>query len=69
MSCAGAGEAIRSNYRGLEVTGGYFPLARAFGFIDDAKAGVPRTAYRGVTWITHQGCQKFLVDAELEGFL
>lgn len=34
-----------------------------FGFIDDVKAGVPRTAYQGVTTIIHNGCRKFLVDA------
>ena len=67
--CSTPGEALRSNYRGLDVTGGYAPLARAFGFIDDAKAGVPRMSYRGVTAIAHNGCRKFLVDAELEGFL
>ena len=67
--CSEPGEALRTNYRGLDVTGGYAPLARAFGFIDDAKAGVPRMAYRGVTAVVHNGCRKFLVDAELEGIL
>jgi hypothetical protein len=44
-------------------------VARAFGFIDDAKAGVPRNAYKGVVEVFHKGCRKFLVDAELEGYL
>jgi len=28
------------------------------------KAGVPRTAYRGVTSIHHRGCRKYLVAAD-----
>ncbi len=30
-------------------------------FIDDIKAGVPRTAYRGVVFLKHKGCRKFLI--------
>eukprot|EP01138_Halocafeteria_seosinensis_P005103 gb/GECG01005217.1/.p1 GENE.gb/GECG01005217.1/~~gb/GECG01005217.1/.p1 ORF type:complete len:464 (+),score=65.51 gb/GECG01005217.1/:1-1392(+) len=33
-------------------------VATTFGFIDDIKAGVPRTAYQGVVRISHKGCTK-----------
>jgi alpha-1,3-mannosyl-glycoprotein beta-1,2-N-acetylglucosaminyltransferase len=42
---------------------GYKAVARALHFIDDIKAGVPRTAYRGVTVLKHGGCAKFLYDS------
>lgn len=32
-----------------------------FGFINDVKAGIPRTAYKGVTMVHHRGCRKLLV--------
>jgi hypothetical protein len=36
-----------------------------FGFINDVKAGVPRTAYLGgVVTIRHNGCLKLLVPAD-----
>jgi hypothetical protein len=39
----------------------YPEVAHRFGYIDDAKAGVPRTAYGGVVTFVHQGCRKFAV--------
>ena len=45
------------------------PAARAsqrFGFIGDAKAGVPRTAYRGVVTVSHLGCTKLLVPTDFK---
>jgi hypothetical protein len=44
-----------------------FPLppfslhAQAFRYIDDIKAGVPRTAYKGIVSLKHNGCRKFIV--------
>jgi alpha-1,3-mannosyl-glycoprotein beta-1,2-N-acetylglucosaminyltransferase len=35
-------------------------IARRFGFLDDEKAGVPRTAYKGVVTFKHQGCRKLV---------
>lgn len=40
-------------------------LPQRFGFINDVKAGVPRTAYLGgVVAIRHNGCLKLLVPAD-----
>lgn len=35
-----------------------------FRFINDIKAGVPRTAYQGVTIVRHNGCRKLLVASD-----
>ncbi len=37
------------------------PLRQAFRYIDDIKAGVPRTAYKGIVSLKHNGCRKFIV--------
>lgn len=42
------------------------PRAQKFGFINDVKAGVPRTAYAGVVHIRHNGCVKLLVPADFK---
>lgn len=36
-------------------------LAQQFGFMADVKAGVPRTAYKGVVTVRYHGCRVFLV--------
>lgn len=41
--------------------GVYTAAASAFGFISDMKAGVPRTAFKGVIVVRHNGCRKFLI--------
>ena len=37
------------------------PSTQAFRYIDDIKAGVPRTAYKGIVSLKHNGCRKFIV--------
>lgn len=49
---------VKATYNGLA---GFEQAARRFGFISDAKAGVPRTAYKGVVTIHHNGCKKLFV--------
>lgn len=39
----------------------YPDVAHRFGYLDDAKAGVPRTAYHGVVTLKHNGCRKLAV--------
>lgn len=66
-SCAsrddGSVEDLKVYYSGFDAAGGYSPLARDFGFIDDVKAGVPRGAYNGVSIIQHNGCRKLIVHS------
>ena len=63
-ACPAAGAApdaaagVKFAYGSLEQ---YPEVAHRFGYIDDAKAGVPRTAYGGVVTFVHQGCRKFAV--------
>jgi hypothetical protein len=35
---------------------------QAFGFINDVKAGVPRTAYEGTVTVVHNNCRKHLMN-------
>lgn len=62
-------QTVKALYSTFDGPGGYAMGARSFGFIDDVKAGVPRTAYRGVTIFKHKGCRKLLVDAEKQSKL
>ena len=39
----------------------YPAVAHRFGYLDDEKAGVPRTAYAGTVTFPHNGCRKFAV--------
>jgi len=55
---AARGAALRVEYGGVDA---YPGVAGAFGFIADVKAGVPRTAYRGVVAFRHKGCHVYLV--------
>ncbi len=56
---AGDGEqGVKYAYGSVEA---YPAVAHRFDYIDDAKAGVPRTAYEGVVTFVHQGCRKFAV--------
>ena len=62
-SCDAAGGGTRDvafRYSGLD---GYAAVAHRFSYLDDAKAGGPRTAYNGVVVFPHQGCRKFVVPA------
>jgi hypothetical protein len=36
---------------------------QAFRFIEDIKAGVPRTAYKGTVMVKHNKCRKFIVPS------
>ncbi|KAA0152610.1 hypothetical protein FNF29_03837 [Cafeteria roenbergensis] len=54
------GAAFKVDYGSV---GAYPRAAGAFGFIADVKAGVPRTAYRGVVSLQHKGCFVYLVPA------
>ena len=61
--CEGGGEAasgsgVRYAYGSLED---YPSVAHRFSYIDDAKAGVPRTAYGGTVTFVHNGCRKFAI--------
>jgi GNT-I family len=60
---------VKALYSNFDGPGGYAQAARMMGFIDDVKAGVPRTAYKGVTIFKHNGCRKLLVDAEKQSKL
>ena len=55
---ASASQGVKYAYGSLQD---YPAVAHRFGYIDDAKAGVPRTAYGGVVTFVHQGCRKFAV--------
>lgn len=57
---ASQGAAFRVDYGSVDA---YPRAAGAFGFIADVKAGVPRTAYRGVVSLQHKGCFVYLVPA------
>ena len=59
-ACAAGGEApgVKYAYGSVEA---YPAVAHRFNYIDDAKAGVPRTAYEGVVTFVHNGCRKFAV--------
>jgi alpha-1,3-mannosyl-glycoprotein beta-1,2-N-acetylglucosaminyltransferase len=39
----------------------YRAIASKFGFIDDIKANVPRTSYKGFTILRHNGCRKIVL--------
>ncbi len=39
----------------------YPAVAHKFGYIDDVKAGVPRTAYKSAVALRHRGCRKFAI--------
>ena len=58
----GAGGDVKFGYGSL---GDYPAVAQRFGYIDDAKAGVPRTAFDGVVVVRHKGCRKFAVPGRL----
>ncbi len=58
----GEGGAVKWGYGALED---YPAVAARFGHIDDAKAGVPRTALDGVVTVVHKGCRKFAVPGRL----
>jgi len=55
---ASASQGVKYAYGSLQ---GYPAVAHRFGYIDDAKAGVPRTAYGGTVTFVHNGCRKFAV--------
>jgi len=58
-ACApGAARDVKLAYAGQAE---YAPIAQRFGYLDDEKAGVPRTAYKGVVVFPHEGCRKFVV--------
>ena len=40
----------------------YPAVAHRFKFLDDVKAGVPRTAYHGVVTVKHNSCRKLAVE-------
>ena len=61
-AACGEGGDIKHGYGGLPE---YPVVASRFGFIDDAKAGVPRTALGGAVVVVHKGCRKFLVPGRL----
>lgn len=61
-ACGEGGGAVKWGYGTLEE---YPALAARFGFIDDAKAGVPRTAFEKVVTVAHKGCRKFAVPGRL----
>ena len=42
--------------------GEFIQIANRLGFIGDEKAGVQRTAYKGVVTFKHKGCRKLLLD-------
>lgn len=42
----------------------HLPPPQRMGYIDDVKARVPRTAYRGVVTIKHRGCRKLVVPSD-----
>ncbi len=54
--CGTQGESVKFGYGRFEA---YPAVAHKFGYIDDAKAGVPRTAFEGVVTVVHNGCRKF----------
>lgn len=56
----GGGESVKFEYGKFEA---YPAVAHKFGYIDDAKAGVPRTAFEGVVTVVHNGCRKFAVPS------
>lgn len=53
--------AVKAIYAGVD---NYPAVANAFGFISDVKAGVPRTAYKGIVAFKYQHCDVFLVPAD-----
>lgn len=68
--CKGGGENVAKNEEEEAMNGFkyvyantavYSEAATAFGFISDMKAGVPRTAFKGVVVVRHNGCRKYLV--------
>ncbi len=61
-ACGERGGDVKWGYGAL---GDYPAVAARFGFIDDAKAGVPRTAFSGVVTVAHKGCRKFAVPGRL----
>lgn len=40
------------------------PPLQSFGYINDIKADVPRTAYKGVVMLRHKGCRKLLLPEQ-----
>jgi alpha-1,3-mannosyl-glycoprotein beta-1,2-N-acetylglucosaminyltransferase len=54
--------AVKFGYDGQSE---YSPIANRFGYLDDEKAGVPRTAYKGIVHFPHAGCLKFIVPVAL----
>ena len=51
-------ESVKFLYGDLNT---YPNVAHRFGYIDDAKAGVPRTAFKGTVTFPHKGCTKYAV--------
>lgn len=64
QTCTPASESrvVKFGYNGQSE---YSPIANRFGYLDDEKAGVPRTAYNGIVNFPHQGCRKFIVPVAL----
>ncbi len=61
-ACGEGGGDVKWGYGTLDE---YPMVAAKFGYIDDAKAGVPRTALGGVVTTSHKGCRKFAVPGRL----
>ena len=55
---SGGGATVLFHYGSV---GEYPAIAHRFGYLDDVKAGVPRTAYHGVVTLKHKGCRKLAV--------
>jgi alpha-1,3-mannosyl-glycoprotein beta-1,2-N-acetylglucosaminyltransferase len=60
QSCA-ADSTARDMKFGYTGQNEYSLIANRFGYLDDEKAGVPRTAYNGIVVFPHSGCRKFIV--------
>lgn len=57
--CSGSPATVLFHYGSVAQ---YPAVAHRFKFLDDVKAGVPRTAYHGIVTLKHNSCRKLAVE-------